>query len=43
MCEKYFNEQISNNTIRAQLKVVPIEKKIREYKLRWIKHVQRRT
>lgn len=41
MCGK-LKDRIPENTIRAQLKIVPIEEKMREHWFCWFGHVQRR-
>lgn len=42
MCGKFIKDQIYNNTLCAQLSMVSIEEKIREYKLQWFEYMQGR-
>ena len=42
MSEYTLKDKIRNNHIRERVEVAPISEKMREYRLRWYEHVQRR-
>ena len=42
MCGKTKREKVSNERIRKIIEVAPIEEKMRENRLRWFGHIQRR-
>ena len=42
MCGKTMRDKVGNERIRKMIEVAPIDKKIRENRLRWFDHIQRR-
>jgi len=42
MCGKTRSDRIRNETIRETIRVIPIEDKLREDRLRWFGHIYRR-